>query len=146
MDESAVFPIYIVVKYAAYVAWCYFGLKWLRNKTSIGSAFGYGSARLGLGMAFGVAIFVLGAFLHQNAPNHAWPVYLAVYAPVRYVEWSILAALVLEGFRSERRFGDGVTQRWILGGILVSHVADLPLILFTYEGAGGFLPVGRFLC
>jgi hypothetical protein len=47
---------------------------------------------------------------------------------------------------AEPRIGEGVTQRWILGGILVSHLADLPLILFTYDGARGFLPVGRFLC
>ena len=146
MDEAAVFPIYIIVKYAAYVAWCYLGLKWLRNRASIGSAVGFGSARLGLGMVFGVAIFMVGAFLHQNAPGHSWPAYLGIYAPIRYVEWSIMAALLLEGFRTERRFGDGVTQRWILGGMVVSHLADLPLILFTYEGARGFLPVGRFLC
>jgi hypothetical protein len=38
-----------------------------------------------------------------------------------------------------------VTQRWILGGIVMSHVADLPSILFPHEGAGGLLPVGRFL-
>jgi len=146
MDASIVFPIYIIVKYAAYVAWCYVGLKWLRKRASIGSAVGYGSARLGLGMMFGVAIFFIGAFLHANAPGHAWPVYLAVYAPIRYVEWSIMAALVLQGLQTERRFGDGTTQRWILGGIVVSHLADVPLILFTYEGARGFLPVGRFLC
>ena len=144
MDALVVFPIYIVVKYAAYSAWCYYGLTRLRKRASIGSAVGFGSARLG--MVFGVSIFFLGVFLHQDTPARAWLLYLSIYAPVRYVEWSILAVLLLDGVSTEHRMGDGVTQKWIVGGIVVSHLADLPLILFTYEGAKGFLPVGRFLC
>jgi hypothetical protein len=146
MDESVVYPLYIVVKYVAYCLWSYYGLKLLRNQSGIGSAVGFGSARLGLGMLFGISVFFVGATLHLNVPAHPWTLYLSIYVPLRYVEWTILAALMTASANAERRIGEGVTQRWILGGILVSHLADLPLILFTYDGAKGFLPVGRFLC
>jgi len=146
MDESVVYPIYFIVKYLAYCLWCYYGLKLLRDKSSIGAGVGFGSARLGLGMLFGIGIFVLGGMLHLNVPAHPWALYLSIYAPVRYVEWTILAALMISSANAARRLSEGVTQGWILGGIVTSHLADLPLILFTYEGAKGFLPVGRFLC
>jgi hypothetical protein len=146
MDESVVFPIYVAVKYIAYSAWCYYGLRRLRNQTSIRSAAGFGLARLGLGIAFGMGIFLAGAFLHLNVPAHPWLLYVSIYAPVRYIEWSILATLLVSGANSAHRIAEGVTQRWIVNGIVVSHLADLPLILFTYEGAKSFLPVGRFLC
>jgi len=97
-------------------------------------------------MLFGVAIFVIGGSLHLNTPSHPWIMYVLVYAPVRYIEWSVLAAILDAKGGELYRIGDAVTQRWILGGIVVSHLADLPLILFTYEGTKGFLPVGRFLC
>src|SRR5262249_12875397 len=146
MDESLVFPIYVIVKYVAYCLWSYLGLKLLREKSSIGTAVGFGSARLGLGMFFGVGVFLVGGMLHFDVPAHPWVLYVSIYAPVRYVEWTILAALIVAGTSSARRVGEGVTQRWILGGIVVSHLADLPLILFTYEGTKGLLPGGRFLC
>jgi hypothetical protein len=146
MDESLLFPIYVLVKYFAYCLWSYYGLKLLRGKTTIGSGVAFGSARLGLGMFFGAGVFVLGGTLHLNVPAHPWTLYLSIYAPVRYVEWTILAALMIWSVSAARAVSDGVTQRWILGGIVVSHLADLPLILFTYEGTKSFLPVGRFLC
>jgi hypothetical protein len=146
MDESVVFPIYIIVKYLAYCLWSYYGLKLLRNRSGVGAAVGLGSARLGLGMLFGIGVFLVGGMLHLNVPAHPWTLYLSIYAPVRYLEWTILAALMISSGGAARRIREGVTQRWILGGIVVSHLADLPLILFTYDGARGFLPVGRFLC
>lgn len=146
MDESVVFPIYIIVKYVAYCLWSYYGLKALRGQASIGSGVGFGSARLGLGMLFGIGVFLVGGMLHLNVPAHPWTLYLSIYAPVRYVEWTILAALMISSANAGTRIGEGVTQRWIIGGIVVSHLADLPLILFSSDGARGFLPVGRFLC
>lgn len=141
-----VFPIYVLLKFIAYSAWCYYGLRTLRRQASVSKGIGFGCVRLGLGMLFGVAIFFIGGSLHLNTPSHPWIAYVLVYAPVRYVEWSILAALLGATGGEVYRIGDAATQKWILGGIVVSHLADLPLILFTYEGTKGFLPVGRFLC
>jgi hypothetical protein len=146
MDGLIPFPVYVLVKYLAYSAWCYFGLRWLRERKSIASGLGFGSVRLGLGILFGAGIFLVGGSLHLNAPTHPWLMYLSIYAPVRYVEWSIMAALLGATGGQVFRIGDGVTQRWILGGIVVSHLADLPMIVMSYGGPMGFLPVGRFLC
>ena len=94
MDESVVYPLYIVVKYVAYCLWSYYGLKLLRNQSGIGSAVGFGSARLGLGMLFGISVFFVGATLHLHVPAHPWTLYLSIYVPLRYVDWTILAALL----------------------------------------------------
>lgn len=141
-----IFPVYILVKYLSYSIWCYLGLRWLRDSKSVGAGVAFGSVRLGLGMIFGVGIFVIGGMLHLNAPTNSWFAYLAVYVPVRYIEWSILAALLGTKGGQVFQITGAATQRWILGGIVVSHLADLPLILFGGEGPKAFIPIGRFLC
>lgn len=144
MGSDVVYPIYLVTKFAAYVVWCYFGLRLLRGQASLGRGMGYGFVRFLVGAFFGVGIFLIGGMLHLEVPRHPVLMYLGIYAPVRYVEWSILAFLLISG--APASFREKRTQLWTLGGIGVSHLADLPLILLTYEGAKGFLPVGRFLC
>jgi hypothetical protein len=143
---AMIFPGYVLVKYLAYSIWAYLGLRWLRGRTSPSAGVAFGSVRLGLGLIFGVGIFVIGGMLHLNALANSWLAYFAVYVPVRYVEGSILAALLGTKGGQVFRITDPATQRWILGGIVVSHLADLPLILYGGEGPGVFLPVGRFLC
>ncbi len=144
MDSDAIYPIYLAIKFIAYAAWCVFGLRLLGGQTSLGRGVAYGLARFFLGVFFGVAIFFIGGMLHLEGPRHPVLMYLAIYAPVRYIEWSILAFLLLSGAKAG--FAERKAQLWTLGGIGISHLADLPLILFTYEGAKEFLPVGRFLC
>jgi hypothetical protein len=146
MDGLLLFSVYVLVKYLAYAAWSDYGLRSLRNDKSIRSALGFGFVRLGLGMLFGVGIFLVGGALHLNVPAHPWLLYLSIYAPVRYVEWSILAALLGSQGGEGFRIGDGATQRWIVGGIIVSHLADIPMMLYSHGGTTDFLPVGRFLC
>ncbi len=144
--EAAVFAIYVGGKYLAYAVWSYLGLRWLANRNSPAAGVRFGFVRLGLGILFGVSIFLAGGMMHLAVPAHPWLLYVAIYAPVRYVEWSIMAALLVAGQPSARKLSEGVAQWWILGGILVSHLADLPIILLNYEGTKAFLPVGRFLC
>jgi hypothetical protein len=79
MDGLISFPVYVLVKYLAYSAWCYFGLRWLRERKSIASGLGFGSVRLGLGILFGAGIFLVGGSLHLNSPTHPW----LMYGPVR---------------------------------------------------------------
>jgi hypothetical protein len=140
MDLLILFPIYVIVKCAAYSGWCYHGLPSPRNQASVRSAVIFGFVRLGLGILFGISIFLVVGFLHLKPLSHSWPLYLLIYAPVRYVEWSILAALL--GYR----IGNAESQRWIVGGIIVSHLADTPMILFSYGVEKGFFQIGRFLC
>jgi hypothetical protein len=137
----------VLVKFAAYSAWCYIGLHWLQQRRSLRADLGFGFVRLLLGVFFGLGIFIIGGMLHLEVPAHPALMYFSIYAPVRYVEWTILFYL-FRSFSStqETRPGFLREQGWILGGIAVSHLADLPLILTTYEGTKGFLPIGRFLC
>jgi hypothetical protein len=148
VDSPASFLLYALIKFAAYAAWCRVGL-WLEGRDEWKSAFGFGLVRLLLGVFFGVSIFVIGAMGHFNAPVHSWLAYFAVYAPVRWIEWSIMSCLLnREGLSfSSFLLGRSWKERlWRLGGIAVSHLADLPLILGGSGSPNEMLPVGRFLC
>jgi hypothetical protein len=149
LDSGLTFLLYLVVKYAAYTGWCYVGIRWLGARpATLRSALGAGLVRLLLGVFFGLGIFLMGGSLHWNMPRYPWLSYLAVYAPVRWVEWSILSLVVAGRPHSFGTFVFGFSRRerlWRLGGIVVSHLADIPLILLS-GGVKEMLPVGRFLC
>jgi hypothetical protein len=104
--------------------------------------------RLSLGFFFGIVIYFLtSALVTSLAPGLPENViaYLSVYAPVRWIEWTIMAILILPGPLSPSQWiaGSGRTDRlWRLGGIAISCLADIPLIV----SLGGVIPVGRFLC
>ena len=146
MDSGFNFFFYLIVKFIAYAAWCRAGLRWLWQRDSFRAGLGFGFLRLLLGVFFGVGIFVVGGMMHLEVPAHPVLLYLSIYAPIRYVEWSILFILITRLNAVPGPSGLWRRQAWILGGIVVSHLADLPLILTSYDGAKGFLPVGRFLC
>jgi hypothetical protein len=147
MDSGPLlFFSYVALKYGAYVAWCFLGIRWLREMNPpVTSALGLGFVRLLLGVVFGIAIFLTGGVMHLNVPNHLWLSYFAVYAPVRWVEWSIMTLLVAPGTGFFLLRANPRANLWQLGGIAVSHLADIPVIL-SGSGVGDMLPVGRFLC
>ena len=140
--------LYILVKFLAYFGWMYVGLRVSRSasKARVAQAFFLGMLRLFLGLIFGVVIYLLSsALLSQLGYGLASNVvtYLAVYVPVRWLEWSLMAALLLSPSISQFLFGAGKTDRlWRVGGIVISCLADIPLIL----SLGGVIPTGRFLC
>jgi len=146
VDSGFSFFFYGIVKYIADAAWCYAGLRWLRQRNSFRAALGFGFLRLLLGVFFGVGIFVVGGMMHLEVPTHPVLMYLSIYAPIRYLEWSMLLILITRLHAVPSLPALWKRQAWIFSGILVSHLADLPLILTSYDGAKGFLPVGRFLC
>jgi hypothetical protein len=103
--------------------------------------------RLFIGVIFGVGVFIAGAMMHLEVPRNTFVLYLEVYAPVRWIEWSIMAAALAPSKEWGRAFlleATNSSRAWRLGGILVSILADLPIILTS--GAIQMLPVGRFLC
>jgi hypothetical protein len=141
--EPLTYAVYVVIKYLAYAAWCYAGIRWFQAANGRGnSAFGLGFLRLLLGAGFGLGIFVVGAFMHLSTPQNPLLVYFAVYAPVRLVEWAIMVLLL----RTPPSTTLTRKALWILGGIVVSHAADIPLFLMTGTSPRDMLPVGRFLC
>jgi hypothetical protein len=146
-DPAMAAIFYLVVKFLAYSGWMFFGLRKLRNEQSLlVRSFLLGFFRLCLGFFFGVLIyFVSSALVSQLGSGSGSNVltYLAVYVPVRWFEWSILAAILVPSSFTQFLFGAARLDRlWRLGGIVISCLADIPLII----SLGGLIPTGRFLC
>src|SRR5258707_4789828 len=135
--EIAGYALYIVVKYAAYAAWCFAGLRWCAPEGAgrLQRAARLGAGRLALGVGIGLFIF-LAALSMNNATRNAPLTYLAIYVPVRVVEWSIFHVLI------SRRVQWPRSPAWILGCLIVSCLADIPLGVME----GGIVPVGRPFC
>jgi hypothetical protein len=66
--------------------------------------------------------------------------YLLIYIPVRWIEWTIMAVMLNPSRSTFKPAITGVV--WRIGGIAISCVADIPLIIFF----GGAIPTGRILC
>jgi len=139
--------LYLVVKFVAYCGWMFFGLRKLRNEPSpLLRSFLLGFFRLCLGFFFGVLIYFLSSVLMSQLGSGSGSnvlTYLAVYVPVRWMEWGIMAAILVPSSFAQFLFGVAKPDRlWRLGGIVISCLADIPLII----SLGGVIPTGRFLC
>jgi len=135
--EILSYAIYILVKCLAYISWCYVGLRTLTPQKFdlLRRATLLGVARLGLGIAVGIFIF-FAALSMNNATRNAPLTYISIYVPVRIVEWSIFHVLISKRMRWPASVG------WILGGVVFSCLADIPLGIME----GGVVPVGRPFC
>ena len=139
--------LYLVVKYLAYTGWMFCGLSKLRNERSplLRSSL-LGLFRLSLGFFFGLLIYLLSSALISQlgfSSGSSILTYFAIYVPVRWIEWSIMAAILVPGSLAQFFVGAAKPDRlWRLGGIVISCLADIPLIL----SLGGVIPTGRFLC
>lgn len=134
MEEYA---LYIASKLFGYSAWCALGLV-LVKRAAFPRALGFGFIRLLLGLGFGFAVFIL---YHPDSSANLLAPYLAVYGPIRWLEWSITAKLIKPTERllwsQDMRF-----NLWRLGGIAVSFAIDF----LSPEGMKGMFCVGRCLC
>ena len=127
--------IYVVIKLVSYIAWCWLGLRLWRASPTWSNAAGLGLLRLGIGIVFGVAIFFATPVQREDL---LWK-YLAIYAPVRLLEWLILAMIILRASFNMRLRS---ALFWCGGGIAVSFLADFA----SPEGVAGHFCVGRCLC
>ena len=131
--------LYFGLKTAAYVLWCWLGLGSAApsgDSVRLRRALGWGLFRALLGLGFGTGIWlassmVAGALGGGSGLIRQVVVYLAVYVPVRVVEWGLTSAFMLRALR----------PRFIAGGICLSVVMDLPMVVVL-----GGLPLGRFMC
>jgi hypothetical protein len=143
--ELGGFLLYVGCKVAAYSAWCAFGarLHGHRDKLLLRGIL-FGLIRSGMGAMFGLVAIVALLNVLAVAVSDSLSLYLLVYGPVRWVEWSLMVPLLDMQGPSLRGLVVGRTPAsayWRLGGIAISCLADLPLIL-QMKG----LPVGRFMC
>ncbi len=133
--------------------WMLVGQRSLRGKESVNvlTAFGLGTLRLLTGLGFGIVIWLSGSLVFvalilassdQATLLPGIVSYLAVYVPVRWVEWGIFELVLHPESRSKTGFLLGAnarTRAWRLGGVVVSCLGDIPVIV-----SGGGLPVGPF--
>src|SRR5258708_5618883 len=130
------YVLYVAVKLISYIAWCWVGLRlWRSGSTSLLSAAGFGILRLAIGVAFGVAIFLV---VPTQPEDVIWK-YVVIYTPVRVVEWFIMA-LIIGGASDNQTILDSVL--WCLGGIVGSFAACFA----SPEGVAGHFFVGRCFC
>jgi len=135
--------LYVGLKLGAYVGWCILGarVQGPRERVVLKGVL-YGFLRAVMGLVFGLVAILFLVNLLEGATRNSVALYLAVYVPVRWVEWSLMAVLMDRGHRTFPDFlvgkGSG-TRLWRLGGIVISCLADIPMLL---DG----LPVGRFMC
>ena len=134
--HNMAYIIYVLIKLAFYTAWCWLGLHlWLPGPPRWRKATVLGILRLAIGIVFGVTIFIT---VPVQRDDVLWK-YLAIYTPVRLVEWLILAWIIRR--KSENK-SISTTLAWCVGGIVVSFVADFA----SPEGLAGHFCVGRCLC
>lgn len=146
----ALFAIYVVLKYVAYAWWCSVGLRLFNRalRARVAAALGFGLLRLVIGLFFGFIIASLSTWIYttfSSVSEKSVLIYLSVYVPVRWIEWSILGVVIAPGARTLKSFLIGlnrISRGWRLGGIMFSCLADIPIIV----SMGGVVPVGRFLC
>jgi hypothetical protein len=89
-----------------------------------------------LGLAFGVAIF----FAFATSRDHVWQQYVAVYVPVRCVEWSIIGVIFAP---SASQLSLGRKLAWVFAGVAVSFASDMVSPQMIEDGR---FCVGRCLC
>jgi len=101
-----------------------------------------------MGFFFGISIYFLGSLcltvLGSGLPQNVIT-YLLVYIPIRWIEWSIMAAPIAVNPSGGTSWFLGWNARdrcWRFGGIGISCLADIPLII----SLGGIIPTGRFMC
>ena len=134
---------YAVAKLLAYWGWSTYGVGLSRPATAQSERVLAG-ARLGvlrwsIGVVFGVSVFLASAFVPVISDN-VWLWYMAIYVPIRCIEWGIIAAILAsDHFKPWSR----KMNRWIVGGIAVSILVDLVHPEMIEQGR---FCIGRCLC
>src|SRR5438477_7031521 len=96
--------IYGAAKFIAYSCWCQVGLRLVRPVgAGRAAALRLGAVRWLLGLGFGVAVFFAAGSI--DAADVA-STYVAIYTPVRAIEWSIVAFLIVRDRAPGPRSGE----------------------------------------
>jgi hypothetical protein len=137
--------LYGLVKTGAYMGWSYWGAKIHgHHDRLLLKGVLYGLIRVVMGGVLGLVLILWLVNMLSQATHSSVLLYLAVYVPVRWMEWSIMAVVMDREHRSLKNFLVGRTGSsllWRAGGIVISCLADVPMMIVT-----GGLPIGRFMC
>jgi hypothetical protein len=136
MESPGVLLLYGVVKLLAYTSWSWLALHLAGVPPRIGRAVLMGGVRWGLGLVLGVILF----FAVDTTQAQALSRYIAVYVPVRIVEWFLLSVWVLP---AGARWSLRPRLLWLAGGVVLSFLTDL--VSPDMVGEGRFC-IGRCLC
>ena len=133
--------LYFGLKFAAYTAWCYLGLHKFRpqSKPPIAGAVAYGFLRLFLGFFFGVLIWLLSSSLMSQLGygfSQNVVTYVLVYVPVRWVEWTIMAMIIVPGSHA--------FSRWAVEISHLFHAGEHPdIAILAQDACTGFVNVQK---
>jgi hypothetical protein len=139
---------YTILKFICYFLWCRYGISYLMlpysNKWTRGLIFGI--IRLLIGALFGTVLgyFILLMVFLSPGDLTRLAIYLTVYVVIRWIEWSLMEVLINKQSRSWLGFWFGNNKKsriWRAGGIVVSYLADVPLIAILWT-----IPLGRIFC
>ncbi len=148
-DPISLLFVTLVLKAIAYFFVIRFGILWLGGP--VGRVNGRAIALVGiralLGLVVAVPLWIFSSELsaalgESRSADHIG--YFVVYAPLRWIVWSVVALLIIPQPHRFTGFLLGFALRdrvWRLAAVGVSFACDLPL-LFGYGGP----VVGKFFC
>ncbi len=114
------FILYAVVKFLAYSVWGYAGMRLHEGDRSVAGSMRFGIVRWLLGVGFGVLVFFAVGSINREQILF---LYLAIYIPVRFVEWTIMPAVFFS--RWQHKWTSPRLYYWIIGGIVLSFLTDM---------------------
>jgi hypothetical protein len=131
--------LYGIVKFVAYSFWGYYGFRLSSaNGPLFAKSLRFGTVRWAIGLGLGIVVFFLAGSIDEA---QAFFDYLAIYIPVRIVEWTLMAVLFFPDWNEKWR---GVPLYvWIAGGVILSFLTDFVSPQMMSEGR---FCVGRCLC
>ncbi len=137
---------FLLVKLLLYVGWCYLACARLGfpvNRKG-GVAIMLGLTRIGIGILIGSHLILLSMQEAQAVFDNQLLTYLVVFPPIRFLEWALILVILHVMYLRKRisvyvNFAYKIV--WVLGGVIVSCLADIPILILS-EG----LPIGRLFC
>lgn len=124
---------FTAVKAVGYTGAAFF-INWKLQSNALALKVGF--LRLLIGMFFGVgvwgAIWLFGEFDIHSGSKFIVFAYIALLAPVRFVEWHILFNMFYKNgyFVSQRKF------LWLLVGTVFSYILDIPAAIGWFQTSG----------
>lgn len=142
-----VYVLYFIIKFLVYTGWCYFAFSYLKLNypKALSYSMLFALIRLLIGLVLGVFMGLIEATITAylinilNSDLNARILslslfYLLVYMPIQWFAWSLLEIVMNKQVRRWKFFICGLnsqSRKWRAGGVFLSSLLDIPLILFV---------------